>query len=168
MVLAHTLHRAHSGQRVPDVLRSTDALGSRLQAVSGAPRPTRARSGPSSSTEPRSLPTSATVRRMAVDTGGPDTKRRAPNAINLGAQVHKQLRHDLDVTDARHIRQDALVLSQQARRQQWQRGILVTLHVPPDPATDARLQSTMSTCNRIALTSEPSSEMPRRDRLQTR
>ena len=47
------------------------------------------------------------------------------DAVDLGAEVEQQPRHHLDVADARHVGQHALLVGQQARGQQRQRRVLV-------------------------------------------
>ena len=108
-------------------------------------RPSRASSGPSSSTEPRSRPTSAAIGIVLPAPAGSDPQRRGPDAIDLGADVEQQPRHHLDVADARHVRQHALVFGQQARGEQRQRRVLVAFDGDP-PWSRCRLQSAVSTC----------------------
>jgi hypothetical protein len=57
--------------------------------------------------------------------GAPHAQRRGADAVHLGAEVHEQLRHHLDVTDARHVAEHALLGREQAGREQRQRGVLV-------------------------------------------
>ena len=70
---------------------------------------------------------------MTADTRGPDTERRTANAVNLGSQILQQPSHDLYIADAWNVRQDALVLGQQAGREQRERRILVSLHGHASP-----------------------------------
>ena len=103
-------------------------------------RPVRASSGPSSSTEPRSRPTNARSGESVVQCRRADAQRRRADAVYLGAEIEQQPRHHLDVADARHVGQDALVVGQQAGGQQRQRGVLVAFHrdaaLEPVPAFD--------------------------------
>jgi hypothetical protein len=52
-------------------------------------------------------------------------QRRAADAFDLAAEIENQPRHHLDVADPRYVGQDALVLRQQARREQRQRSVFV-------------------------------------------
>ena len=67
------------------------------------------------------------VGRMRAHARRADAQRGAADAVDLGAEVEQQARHHLDVADARHVGQHALVFGEQARRQQRQRGVLVAL-----------------------------------------
>ena len=92
-------------------------------------RPVRASSGPSSSTDPRSLPTSSLARLRGLDVPAAHADGGRAEAVHFGADFRQQLRHHLDVADARHVREHALFGGQQARRQQRKRGVLVAFDV---------------------------------------
>jgi hypothetical protein len=70
----------------------------------------------------------ASIRVVRVDARRPDPQRGCPDTFDLGADVEQQPRHHLDVADARHVGQHALLFSEEARRQQRQRGVLVAFH----------------------------------------
>ena len=103
-------------------------------------RPVRASSGPSSSTDPRSRPTSARSGESVVNVGVRMRSVVRADAVHLGAEIEKEPRHHFDVPDARHVGQDALVLGQETRRQQRERGVLVAFNrdtaLEPVPAFD--------------------------------
>ena len=61
------------------------------------------------------------------DVRAPHAKRRRAQPLDVCAEIDEQLRHDLDVLDARDVGQHALVARQQTGREQWQRGVLVAL-----------------------------------------
>ena len=60
-----------------------------------------------------------------------NAQRGAADAVDLRADVEQQPCHHLDVADAGDIGQDALVLRQQARRQERKRRVLVSLDGDP-------------------------------------
>ena len=72
--------------------------------------------------------------------GVSNAQRRRADAFDFGADIEQQPRHHLDVADARHVGQDALLLGEETRRQQRQRGVLVAFHghaaLEPVPALD--------------------------------
>ena len=51
------------------------------------------------------------------------------DALDLRAEIDEQLRHDLDIADARHVREHAFFRRQQAGREQRQRRVLVPFHM---------------------------------------
>jgi hypothetical protein len=55
----------------------------------------------------------------------PDAERRAADAVDFSAEIEDQPRHHFDVADAGHVREDALLRGEHARRQQRQGGVLV-------------------------------------------
>ena len=93
-------------------------------------RPRRASNGPISSTDPRRRPTSAAIgfvfghRRVQLI-----LQRRRADAVDLGAEVEQQPAHHFHVGDARNVAQHALLLGQQARGDERQRGVLVAFDI---------------------------------------
>ena len=69
------------------------------------------------------------VRLVLHDLATPYAKRRGADALNRGAQIDQQARHDLDVADARHVREHALFGGQQAGGEQREGAVLVALDV---------------------------------------
>src|SRR5689334_6869829 len=67
------------------------------------------------------------VRDVTADFRRAYPQRRAPDAIDLGAEIQQQTRHHFDVADPGNVGQHALVFSQQAGGEQRQRRILVAL-----------------------------------------
>jgi hypothetical protein len=57
----------------------------------------------------------------------PDAQGCRANPFDFGADVEEQPCHHLDVADARDVSDHALVARQEARRQQRQRRVLVSL-----------------------------------------
>ncbi len=58
-----------------------------------------------------------------------DAQRGAADALDLGAEIEQQPRHDLDVGDSRHVGQHARLIRQQAGCHQRQRRVLVAFDV---------------------------------------
>ena len=58
----------------------------------------------------------------------PDAQRGRADAVDFGAEVEQQSRHYLDVADAWDVREQALLVREEARGQQRQRRILVAFH----------------------------------------
>ena len=71
------------------------------------------------------------IGRVGVDSRCPDPQRGGADALDLGAEIQQQSRHDLNVADARDIGEDALLFGQEAGRQQRQRSVLVSLNGDP-------------------------------------
>ena len=94
-------------------------------------RPRRASSGPMSSTDPRNRPTRAAVRLVLGDLAAADPQGGRADAVDLGAEIEEEPAHDLDVRDARHVIEHALVGCEQTGGNQRQRGILVAFDVHP-------------------------------------
>ena len=113
-------------------------------------RPRRASSGPSRSTEPRSRPDQAALGLVALDPRAPDAKRARPDPVDLGAEVDQQARHHLDVADARHVGEDALLVGEQARGDERQRGVLVAAD---DDAPDSGRPPSISSVDTGTLSS---------------
>ena len=126
--------------------RSCVAPGNRRPAARCARGRARASSGPSSSTEPRSRPTSVRSGSCVRTCRRPHAQRRRADALDFGADVEQQPRHHLDVADARHVGQHALVVGQQAGGQQRQRGVLVAFDGDAAFEPVCRLRSAEWTC----------------------
>ena len=68
------------------------------------------------------------IRRVGLHVFRAEAQRRRADAVDLDAEIKQQPGHHLDVADARHVGERALVLGQQACGQQRQRGVLVAFH----------------------------------------
>ena len=87
--------------------------------------PRRASSGPSSSTDPRSWPTSAASGRSLVTVAQRMRSVDVPTPSTVAPSPDQQIGQDLDVADARHVRQHAFLVREQAGGEQRQRRVLV-------------------------------------------
>jgi hypothetical protein len=56
----------------------------------------------------------------------PDPQRRRADALDFRAKIEQQARHHLDIANARHVGQHALLFGEEACRQQRQRRVLVS------------------------------------------
>jgi hypothetical protein len=71
------------------------------------------------------------LRLVALHLLAPDAQRARARALHLGAEVGQQAGHYLDVADARHVGEHALLVGEQARGNQRQRRVLVAAHDDP-------------------------------------
>ena len=137
VVLSALVARAHGQQRV-EVRRDAAPRGKitagRRDAGAAAAREQRTEQQhrPAQPADQRTIGSLRANRRRA------DPQRGRADALDLGTDVEQQARHHLDVADARHVGEHALVLAQQAGNEQRQRRVLVALD------RDAALQAMAS------------------------